>query len=279
MNTPLPKRFAVIGNPIEHSRSPFIHAEFGRQTHISLEYDKLLSTPEQFTDTVTTFFNQGGSGLNVTVPFKENAWRLADELTPRARHAAAVNTLWMQNGKIYACNTDGEGLILDLNRLGHPPKGRSILLIGAGGAARGVVLPLLENGCKQLHIINRSPERARRLADELANNPELSAKNVSAGTLADTQGQWDIVINATSSSLSQAIPETGHIRYNSKALAYDMVYAAKPTLFMQAAASNGAQQQADGLGMLVAQAAASFAIWHGVQPAIAPVLNLLRAQL
>lgn len=274
------KRYAVIGNPIEHSRSPFIHELFARQTGLAITYEKIKAPLDRFETTVREFFAQGGQGLNVTVPFKEEAFALANpNLTPRARLAAAVNTLWMDKGNLHGCNTDGVGLLNDLLRLGHSPKDKEILLIGAGGAARGVVFPLLEAGCAHLRIINRSPERAltlhRHLVEQL---PELSPR-LSCGSLADAGGPWDMVINATSSSLGQAAPDLPGNLYKPVSLAYDMVYGGQATPFMRQAAEQGAQTVADGLGMLVGQAAASFAIWHDATPDMEAVLTALRQQL
>src|SRR5690606_15087558 len=151
--TDTPKRYAVVGNPVAHSRSPFIHDAFARQTGVSLVYDLLPAPLDAFVDAVQEFLDRGGAGLNVTVPFKEEAFRLAGEnLSDRARLAGAANTLWMQDGALHACNTDGMGLLGDLRRIGHDPSGRRVLLVGAGGAARGVLLPLLHAGCAHLHI-------------------------------------------------------------------------------------------------------------------------------
>ena len=277
--TPL-SRYAVVGNPIEHSRSPAIHQAFGSQCGIDLQYERLLAPLDGFTELVTQFFDQGGKGLNVTVPFKEEAFQLArNDLSRRAELAGAVNTLWMQDGKLRGCNTDGVGLLADLKQLGYAPLGRRILLVGAGGAARGVLLPLLEAGCSHLRIVNRSVDRATSLhADTATALPEYAAR-LSSGPLAEASGDWDIVINATSGGLSGQAPALPEKLYAQGALAYDMVYAARPTPFLEQAQARGAQKCADGLGMLVGQAAASFEIWHGVFPDTASVYRDLRAQL
>ncbi|CAM5457023.1 shikimate dehydrogenase [Eoetvoesiella caeni] len=278
--TPSLLRFAVVGNPIAHSRSPAIHQEFGRQLGIALSYETLLAPVEGFAATVAAFFGEGGSGLNITLPFKEEAYSLASaDLSDRARLAGAVNTLWMQEGRLHGCNTDGVGLLDDIQRLGVSIAGKRVLLVGAGGAAKGAVYPLLQAQCAALRILNRNAARAHELHAHAAGLLPQFAQRLSAGGLDEGQGQWDIVINATSSSLSSQAPSLPGVAYASGALAYDMVYAAQPTAFMQQAKAAGAQYAADGLGMLVAQAAASFFIWHGRAPDINPVLAMLRRQL
>src|SRR5690606_7724473 len=216
----------------------------------------------------------------VTVPFKEQAYALAhDHLSPRARMAGAVNTLWMEGGHLHGCNTDGVGLLSDLERLGHGPGGKRILLVGAGGAAKGVIFPLLDAGCTQLRVINRTAGRAEQLQAHVVDQlPEFAAR-LSAGGLSQADGPWDIGINATSSSLGNAPPDLPADLYAPGALAYDMVYGAHDTPFMLQARAHGAARLADGLGMLVGQAAASYAIWHGVQPNIEAVLRALRQAL
>ena len=278
LNTP--QRYAVIGNPIEHSRSPAIHAAFARQCGIELQYDRLLAPLDGFADTVETFFANGGRGLNVTVPFKEQAFQLArDHLSDRARISGAVNTLWHEDGKVHGCNTDGVGLLNDLRRLAHDPAGRRVLLVGAGGAARGVVLPLLAAGCVELRVVNRSSERAVRLHHDVVEQLPQHGGHLSSGSLDEAGSDWDIVINATSSGLVGDAPALPGEIYATGALAYDMVYGTEPTPFMLKARAQGAAACADGLGMLVGQAAASFEIWHGVLPDAVPVLAQLRADL
>lgn len=271
---------AVIGNPIDHSRSPDIHHAFAQALQLPVRYERLLGEPEQFETQVQDFFRQGGRGLNVTVPFKERAYQLTqDHCSPRAQLAGAVNTLWHHEGQLYGCNTDGEGLVFDLKRLAADPQEQQILLLGAGGAARGVIIPLLEAGCQQIRILNRRPERAQQLvAQALAQYPQAQGR-LSAGSLSDTKGSWDIVINATSASLSQQAPAHGPLQYRPQSLAYDMVYGAQPTPFMRQALAQGAARSADGLGMLVEQAASSFALWFGQRPPTEPVIQRLRNQL
>lgn len=272
-------RYAVIGNPIEHSRSPFIHEQFARQLGIALDYEKIKAPVDGFAATVGQFFSGGGAGLNVTLPFKEQAAVLARRLGKRARLANAVNTLWMEQGLLHGCNTDGVGLLNDLQRLGLALQDKRILLVGAGGAAKGIILPLLDAGCARLRVINRTPARALELQARIVQQrPEL-ARLLSAGGLNDANGQWDLVVNATSSSLGQRPPSLSPDIYAPGALAYDLMYAAEPTAFMRQAQRDGAQNAADGLGMLVGQAAESFAIWHGVMPDTEPVLAALRQRI
>ena len=274
--------FAVIGNPVKHSRSPTIHQLFAQQTGISLQYDRLETPIDQFESTVHHFFSQGGKGLNVTVPFKQQAWELARaHLSARAKMAQAVNTLWMENDALHACNTDGVGLISDLDRIGIQFNQARILLIGAGGAARGVIGPILEAGCRQLRIVNRTRDRATELVHSWQQTYPDAKQHFSAGGLAEAkqEGGWDVVINASSSSLGDTAPQVPQGLYASGALAYDMMYGARPTPFMLQAMTDGADHTSDGLGMLVGQAAESFYIWHGVKPDITPVLQAIRAEL
>jgi shikimate dehydrogenase len=275
-------RCAVIGNPVSHSRSPAIHQQFALQTKLPVHYSRLPADLDQFVPTVTHFFAQGGKGLNVTVPFKLEAWQIAREhLSVRATLAQAVNTLWLQNGALHGCNTDGVGLVMDLHRLALPLKDARILMIGAGGAARGVIGPLLDAGCAHLHIVNRTPKRAHDLIAAWPHEHLPKAESLSAGGLtqaAHPQG-WDLVLNASASSLSDAAPEVPSGLYAEGGCAYDLMYAAEPTAFMRQAQADGAQQAHDGLGMLVGQAAESFYLWHGVRPETDSVLRMIRAEL
>jgi shikimate dehydrogenase len=275
-------RCAVIGNPVSHSRSPAIHQQFALQTKLPLEYSRLPADVDQFVPTVKRFFAQGGKGLNVTVPFKLEAWEIArGHLSVRAKLAQAVNTLWLQDGALHGCNTDGVGLVRDLQRLALPLKGARVLMIGAGGAARGVIGPLLDAGCAHLRIVNRTPERAHALIAAWPREHLPMPDTLSAGGLeqaAHTQG-WDLVLNASASSLSDAAPEVPSGLYASGGGAYDLMYAAEPTAFMRQAQVDGAQHAHDGLGMLVEQAAESFYLWHGVRPETDSVLRMIRAEL
>jgi shikimate 5-dehydrogenase len=276
MTAARPPRYAVIGNPVAHSKSPRIHALFAQQTGKALEYGLLPAELDGFAQVVRTFFAQGGAGLNVTVPFKEQAHTLADVLSARAKAAGAVNTLWMQDGRLHGCNTDGVGLVGDLVRLGVRLSGARVLMVGAGGAARGVLQPLIDAGCTLLRIVNRNASRAHELAAAWQ-----GVAPVQAGGLADAavDGGWDVVINATSTGLAGQAPQLPSGLYAAGGVAYDMMYGPKPTPFLVQARADGAALCADGLGMLVGQAAESFRIWHGVRPDPEPVLQRLRAEL
>lgn len=262
--------YAVVGHPIAHSKSPLIHAEFARQTGQALTYARLLAPLDGFVEVVEAFRAGGGAGLNVTVPFKEPAFDLAAQKTPRALAAGAVNTLKFENGEILGDNTDGTGLTRDLTvNLGVPVRGKSVLLMGAGGAARGVIGPLLQQQPTALVLVNRTSEKAQQLA-------VLFDRQITACGYGDLEGQrFDIVINATSASLAGHVPELPTTVFAADALAYDMMYGAE-TAFMAWAREHGARRIADGLGMLVEQAAESFSWWRGVRPDTRAVIAQLR---
>jgi len=266
-------RYAVVGNPIAQSKSPAIHAAFARQTGQDLAYDAILAPLEGFAAAVEAFRAAGGRGLNVTVPFKLEAFALANELTGRAREAGAVNTLRFDGERALGDNTDGAGLVSDITlRLRVPLAGKRVLLMGAGGAARGVVGPLLRERPASLAIANRTVAKADALAREFA-----AQGPVRGGGYADVAGRaFDVVINATSASLQGAVPPLPAGAYAPGALAYDMVYGDRPTSFLESAQAAGAASAVDGLGMLVAQAAESFLLWRGVRPDTAPVIEALR---
>jgi len=276
-----PPRYAVIGNPVAHSKSPRIHALFAAQAGLALDYGLLPAPAGGFAQAARGFFAEGGAGLNVTVPFKQEAYALADDLSARARAAGAVNTLWMADGRLHGCNTDGVGLVDDLLRLGVRLDGARVLLVGAGGAARGVLQPLAQAGCRLVRIVNRTAARAQELARGWAQTNAAARAQVEGGGLADAAlaGGWDLVVNATSTGLSDAAPDLPAGLYAPGAAAYDMMYGARPTAFLRQAEADGAALCADGLGMLVGQAAESFRIWHGVRPDPGPVLRILRAEL
>lgn len=280
-----PSLYTVFGNPISHSKSPQIHAHFAEQTQQNLTYTASLLAEDSFVEGAAEFFSQGGKGANVTLPFKLDALEFADQLTPLAARAGAVNTLALQaDGSILGHNTDGEGLVADLTtNLGCELKSAKVLLVGAGGAARGVIEPLLSAGISQLVIANRTPARAFELLDVfncLLDDYPAQLTAASWQDLADlvAQGQrFDLVINATSSSISDDLPPLPDALFAAQSLAYDLMYAAEPTRFLRWAKRVGATQQADGLGMLVEQAAASFALWRGVKPDTAKLIEQLKA--
>jgi shikimate dehydrogenase len=265
-------RYAVIGNPVAHSKSPLIHTEFARQTGQELTYATLLAPLDGFVGAVRAFAGAGGRGLNVTLPFKLQAHDLADSLSERARAAGAVNTLKFDAQGVTGDNTDGVGLMRDIeNNLHFSLTGRRILVLGAGGAARGIILPLMSGAPASITIANRSLARAEEMATAFA--PAMTIETLSFEQL---QGRrFDVVINATSASLSgSALPVTQAI-FSDDALAYDLMYGHGPMPFLTLAKAAGART-ADGLGMLVEQAAESFFIWRGVRPNTAPVQRLVR---
>ncbi len=272
----MPELYAVFGNPIAHSKSPFIHAAFAAQTGADLVYQARLAPVDDFAGALRAFVAEGGRGANVTVPFKEEAFRLCDELTPRAARAGAVNTLSFVGARVLGDNTDGAGLVADIEgNLGVVLAGKRVLLLGAGGAARGVIEPLLAAGVGELAVANRSADKAAALAAAFA---DLAP--VAGGSFASLAGRsFDVVINATSASLAGARLPLPDGLFAAEALAYDMMYGKGETPFLAQAREAGAARLADGLGMLVGQAAEAFAVWRGVHPAGAPVLQALRAQL
>lgn len=273
-------RYAVIGNPVAHSRSPAIHARFARQTAQDLAYERLAAPLDGFVATVEAFRAAGGKGLNVTVPFKVEAFEYCAHRSARAAAAGAVNTLSFRDDGVHGDNTDGVGLVRDIEqRLGFALAGARVLMLGAGGAARGVLAPLLDAGVARLAIANRTASRAHELA-ALARDARAAACGFDdlAGAAARGEG-FDLVVNATSAGLDDAAPAVDEAVYDGVRLAYDMVYGAHPTAFMRQAAARGCPSVSDGLGMLVEQAAESFFIWRGVRPLTAPVYRELREEL
>ncbi len=265
--------YAVIGNPVEHSKSPLIHAAFARQTAQDLQYDRLLGDLDGFNADVERFFAAGGMGLNITVPFKEQAFRYADSLSERARSAGAVNTLLRADKQIIGDNTDGAGLVRDLgcNHL-FGFSGARILLLGAGGASRGVLRPLLDEGPAQLTIANRTVGKALQLAQEVQRPGVVSACGFDS-----LQGQqFDLIINGTAAGLSDQVPPIPDDCLGVDGWTYDMMYASEPTSFVRWGHEHGAAKALDGLGMLVEQAAESFYLWRHVQPDTGPVIAMLR---
>jgi len=270
-------RYAVIGNPVAHSKSPQLHAAFARATGQDLCYEAILAPLDAFAATVRAFIASGGRGMNVTVPFKVEACRLADTRSARAEAAGAVNTLVFSAAGIHGDNTDGVGLVADLRRnLGLDLRGKRVLLLGAGGAARGVLLPLLQERPAKLALANRSADKARRLAAEFA--ARAPGWVADAGGFDELAGRcFDLVVNATAASLEDAAPPLPAGLFAPASCAYDMVYGKGVTPFLRAAGEQGASRLADGLGMLVEQAAESFCLWRGMRPDTAPVLAGLRA--
>ena len=267
-------RYAVIGHPVSHSRSPFIHGKFAEATAQALVYDRIDATPEDFVGVVRAFFQEGGKGLNVTVPHKEAAATLSDELSERARQAGAVNTLIaLPGGRIRGDNTDGVGLVTDLeSNLGVTLEGRRILLIGAGGAARGVMAPLLARAPSALVVVNRTASRAEALAAHFAC---LGAVTGGGSTLLDREASFDVVINASSAGLAGTVMELPRHVVGPTSIGYDMVYRTGATPFMQQLIDMGAARVWSGFGMLVEQAAESFYLWRGIRPPTAGVLAQL----
>ncbi len=271
-------RYAVVGNPVGHSKSPQIHAAFARQTGQDIAYDRLLAPLDGFEAAVRQFFREGGHGLNVTVPFKREAWDLVDACEGGALAAEAVNTIRRAGNRLIGYNTDGAGLVTDLeHNLGTAIAGRRVLLMGAGGAAHGVVQPLLERHPESLVVANRSTDKAQALVRHFQQFASLAPAGLSASAYEALAGrQFDLVVNATSAGLDGAMPALPERLFAPGALAYDMVYG-RETPFLAFARACGTRC-ADGLGMLVEQAAESFLIWRGVRPQTAPVIAQLRSE-
>ena len=268
-------KYAVIGSPIGHSKSPLIHAAFAKQTKQDISYEAKEAPLDGFEPKVNELIAQGYKGANVTVPFKFEAFKLCDELTQRAQLAGAVNTLTFKQNKIYGDNTDGVGLVSDITQnLNVTINQKTVLLMGAGGAAYGVVLPLLQAGAI-LSVANRTPEKALQLA-ETFNQLQLGMAEIKAGEFVIFKDQaFDIVINATSTGLTDNLPDICENNFATNALAYDMMYS-RETPFIVLAKAAGAQV-ADGIGMLVQQAAEAFYSWRGVRPNTQPVIEMLKA--
>lgn len=265
-------RYCVIGNPIAHSKSPEIHAHYAAQLGEDLHYERCLAPPDGFAATVRRLIDAGYKGANVTVPFKLEAARLATRLAPRAQAAGAVNTLLFADGEIVGDNTDGAGLVADIVRnAGVSLTDQRVLLLGAGGAARGALLPLLAENPRQIVIANRTLATAEALVAEFA----AHATRLAVSGFADVEGRFDVIVNATSASLDAAVPPVPASIFGPGSLALDMMYGNKPTVFMDFAAGHGAAVR-DGLGMLVEQAAEAFALWRGKRPETARLLAALR---
>ena len=268
-------RYAVIGYPVQHSWSPFIHGMFAKQTAQDMQYRLLECEPGKLINAVAAFFAEGGKGLNVTVPHKQSVVALVTHRTPRADLAGAVNTIAQQGNELLGDNTDGVGLVTDLSQnLGVEITRKRILLIGAGGAARGVLGPLLEKGPALLHMVNRDAARAQQLAAEFE---KLGTVRGGSFNSADDQ-PFDLVINATSAGLQGKVPPVPATVLGAQTVCYDMSYGKQDTPFVLWSKECGVQRAELGWGMLVEQAAESFTLWRGVRPDTQPVLEAIRAR-
>ncbi|RPA35802.1 shikimate dehydrogenase [Shewanella frigidimarina] len=268
-------KYAVFGNPIAQSKSPFIHAEFAKQTQQNLSYEAILAPADQFDSSLTAFFAEGGKGANVTAPFKEQAFAMCDELSEMAKLAGSVNTLFnLPDGKIGGDNTDGVGLVNDLEMLFGSLKGKRVLLVGAGGAARGCILPILQHNVAQLIICNRTHEKAEQLQTLFNEYGNFFAKPIE-----ELISPFDLVINSTSAGLSGQLIALPSVIVDETTDCYDMTYSQQTTVFNQWAQAQNARKTADGLGMLVGQAAKSFSLWRGITPDTGSVMRKLRESL
>ncbi len=268
-------KYAVIGNPIEHSKSPQIHSAFARQEGYQIQYDRILAENTNFKERVDQFVDSGGLGLNVTVPFKILAYELCDQLTHYAQSAKAVNTIsFNERSGWQGHNTDGIGLLRDLTdnkKLALTNK--KILVLGAGGATRGILLPLLEENPNSLIVVNRTTSKATELANEFS-----SFGNIKGCGYEELGGnKFDLLINATSASLNNDVPPVPNSVVDSNSICYDLAYSDKPTSFLNWAVSQNVQQYFDGIGMLIEQAAESYFIWRGYKPDTQPIFSLLRS--
>lgn len=271
-------KYTVFGNPIAQSKSPSIHQMFAEQAGLKVEYDRTLATKDNFIPTLEEFFlNADAKGCNVTSPFKEQVAKWVNELSDSAKIAGAVNTvIRKRDGTFLGDTTDGQGLVQDLMRLGVPVKGARILLLGAGGAARGVLQSILALEPRLLIIANRTEEKAKQLASLI---PQDNFIGLGLNQLNEVQQSFDLIINSTSASLTGDLPPIPDSIISSSACVYDMSYADKPTVFLQHAQKLGVLNTFDGLGMLVGQAAESFYLWTGYRPNVAPVIHTLRSSL
>ena len=269
-------QYRVFGNPIHQSKSPSIHKAFAHATHQHLNYQAQLVLDDEFERTVTAFFASGGKGLNITVPFKQRAFAMAQMLSPAAQKAEAANTIYLnEQGQLVAENTDGMGLVRDIcSNLGGELTAKRILVIGAGGAVRGILQPLLAQQPLAIVVANRTHSKAEQLAESFTD-----LGNISGCPMAQLQGSFDWIINGTSASLAGDLPALPGGLINPSTRCYDMMYSADTTVFNAWAIEQGAEQADDGLGMLVEQAAQSFRLWRGVLPPTAEVLQALRRSI
>ncbi len=273
----MPDQYGVIGNPIAHSKSPEIHAHFAVQTGQDMVYQRVLAPLQEFPQSLAQFVAEGGKGMNVTVPFKLEAFALADVVTERARVAGAVNTLTFEDGHIFGDNTDGVGLVTDIVCNAKVSlTGKRVLLLGAGGAARGVILPLMQERPAEIVLANRTVEKAVELAQFFSQYGVIHASDFDA-----LQGPFDVIINATAASLAAQMPPVAADLFHpqvSPVFVLDMMYGKQQSPFLQFAVQHGAVVR-DGLGMLVEQAAEAFFIWRGVRPDTSAIYAQLHAQL
>lgn len=268
-----PGRYVLFGHPVTHSWSPFIHGLFARQFDHVIDYKLRDVAPAEFRHAVIDFFVEGGSGANVTLPHKPAAAEVVNELSARAERARAVNTIVRRSAtELYGENTDGVGLVTDLVRnLGVSLAGNRVLILGAGGAVRGVLAPLLEQEPREVRIANRTPERAERLRDEFSDLGEISASSFDR---VDDR-PWDVILNATAASLAGEVPALPPQAVGGDTICYDMAYGRNDTAFMCWARDRGSRHAYKGWGMLVEQAAESYLLWHGVRPETRPVMDAL----
>ncbi len=266
--------YAVFGNPVAHSKSPAIHQLFAEQFDLELQYQAIPVETGQFVQALTEFFSLGGKGLNITVPFKQEAYEACEILTQRARACQSVNTIWLdEQARVNGDTTDGQGLVNDLTTNNISLQGAAVLIMGAGGTVRSILQPLLHEKPDNLTIVNRTVSKAQSLAIQFSNEGLVSACSYDDLKVK----RFDLVINATSSSLQGELPPLPATILNHAAACYDLMYGDEDTVFMQWARDNGAAMVLDGLGMLVEQAAVGFSIWHGKQPDTAKVLHKLRS--
>ena len=279
-----PDPYGVMGNPISHSKSPYIHQQFAKQTRQSIIYDAVHVDIGGFSQAVGNFIANGGKGLNITVPFKQQAFALVDALSQGAQVAGAVNTITLQaDGTLFGDNTDGTGLVRDLmDNNSVTLTGKKILIVGAGGATRGIIQPLLQQSVAEIVIVNRTIQKAQDIATIFNSNKTPSDTTIVTAIGYDnlsSDARFDIIINASSASLANELPPLPSQIVQAHSCCYDMMYGATDTIFMQWAKRHGAKRVLDGLGMLVEQAAESFQIWRGVKPNTREVITRLRQEL
>lgn len=270
-------RYAIIGNPIAQAKSPALQTAFAQQCGQDMEYGAILGPMDGFAEAIRQFQREGGKGMNITMPFKLEAFELADELTPRGRAAGAVNMYTLRaDGSVLGDNTDGFGIVRDItHNLARSFAGKRVLLLGAGGAVRGALLPMLAEKPAEIFIANRTASKAIELADQFGS--EAGNTKLAGGGFADIAGRFDIVINGSASSMTGEVPPLPAGVWDAGSLAYDMAYKKDPTAFVLAARQAGVGLAADGLGMVVEQGAECFFLWRGIRPDTAPVIAALRA--